>query len=113
MGALPVMDPDAEEFLSKVDEISSLIDGLKKGTVAPEVRALVICMINIERDQVGDVCLANSPQTIEYIDRKKKEEAEEKRRKEEEERKEKEASKFDNLDPEKQRELKEKACCER
>lgn len=47
-------------------------------------------------------------QTVDYIERKKEKEAEEKRRKDEEQRKAAEASKFDNLPPEKQRELKER-----
>lgn len=53
------------------------------------------------------------PQTLEYIERKKKVEEEEKRKKVEEKRRDAEASKFDKLDPEKQRELKEKARCGR
>lgn len=40
MGEGPALDPDAEDFLSKVDEISSLIDGLKSGTVTPDVRGI-------------------------------------------------------------------------
>lgn len=54
----------------------------------------------------GQPCVS---QTIDYLDKRKKEEDEEKRRKDEEKRKTAEASKFDNLNPEKQRELKEKA----
>lgn len=38
MGEGPALNPDAEDFLSRVDEVTSLIDGLKAGTVSPEVR---------------------------------------------------------------------------
>ena len=35
---LAVSSEDADEFLSKIDEVTALVEGLAKGTVTPEVR---------------------------------------------------------------------------
>ena len=32
---------DAEDFLSKIDEVAALVDGLARGTVTPEVNAVL------------------------------------------------------------------------